>query len=212
MSTQVSRNQPARLAALAAPGVFLGVVGMTHPPTLTYASSHHWWVMHVLGLFAFPLVSAAFVALVWRRRDPLALAVVLGAAAFAYLYTALDVISGVAAGYVTHRAGPGPRPEAVRSIFRIGGDLGTYGEYGLVLAVLALSADVVRRRQGAVLRALPAVLLLVAGAAGVVEDHIYRPWGALGAIALGLGTAAAGWATAARSSGSPGSSPGSRNR
>ncbi len=57
--------------------------------------------MHVVGLFAFPLVAAALVGLVWPRRDLLAVSVGIAAYVFASAYTALDVIAGVAAGFVT---------------------------------------------------------------------------------------------------------------
>lgn len=177
---------------LALPGVSLGVVGATHPAHLTPETAHHWWLMHVAGLVVFPLVGVALASLVWRRRDLLAVAVMAGAAAFAWFYTALDVVSGIAAGWVTDRLDPAdavPRPEEVRLLFQVGGRLGEVGEWGLALAAIALTVDVVRRA-GAI-GAVPGALLL-AGTAGVVTDHIFWPWGSLGAIALGLGTAAAG--------------------
>ncbi len=177
-----------RPVLLAAPGVALGVVGATHPAHLTPATAHHWWVMHVGGLLVFPLVGVALASLVWHRRDAIALVAMGGAAVFAYFYTALDVVSGIAAGWVTDRLGDVPRPEEVRLLFQIGGRLGEVGEWGLVVAVAAVSLDVVRRAPAA---GAAAAVLLVAGSAGVVLDHIFWPWGSLGAIALGLGTAAA---------------------
>lgn len=49
----------------------------------------------------------------------------LGGYLFATAYTALDVISGLAAGYITVELGPGQlRPEAVSVMFRAGSALG----------------------------------------------------------------------------------------
>ena len=59
-----------RLVLLALPGVALGIAGATHPHSLSYPTSEHWWQMHVAGMFVFPLVGVALMALVWARRDP----------------------------------------------------------------------------------------------------------------------------------------------
>jgi hypothetical protein len=52
--------------------------------------------------------------------------------------------------------------------------------------VAALAVDGVRRAGP---RVLPGAVLLVLGGRGVVVDHIFWPWGALGAGLIGLGTA-----------------------
>ena len=68
-----------RLVLLALPGLALGITGATHPGSLSYATSHHWWQMHLAGMFVFPLVGVALASLVWGRRDPLALVLFAGA-------------------------------------------------------------------------------------------------------------------------------------
>ncbi len=113
-----------RAAVFAAPGVALAVVGATHPIRLTFETSGRWTVIHVIGLLVFPLVGAALVGLVWPRRDPLAVAIALAAYVYATAYTALDVVSGIGAGFVTYRAGAGERPEEVRVLYEIGSRLG----------------------------------------------------------------------------------------
>lgn len=181
-----------RLVLLALPGLALGAAGATHPGSLSYPTSEHWWQMHLVGMFVFPLVGVALAALVWGRRDPLALAVYGGAFVYAVCYTALDIISGLTAGWVTYRLGPGQlRPDEVRYIFEIGGRVGDAGEWGLAVAAVAASVTALRR---AGLAALGGASLLLLGTWWVMVDHIFPPYGALGAALLGLGTAGLGWA------------------
>ncbi len=171
----------------ALPGLALAVVGFFHPQRLTYDSSHVWWGLHVAGMFVFPLVGVALMALFRGRRDAVAWMAVLAAFVYATAYGALDVINGIGAGFVTSRLGPSaPRPDEVRSLFAIGGPIGEVGSWALLLAVVLVSLDALRR--GGV-RAAPG-LLLVPGAVLVHVDHIYWPLGALGMALLGVGTGA----------------------
>ena len=173
-------------AVLASPGLALGAAGLLHPMHLSFATSRTWWVLHVVGLFVFPLVGVALATLVRGRRDPLAVLAVLAAYVYATAYSALDVISGVAAGYVTWRLGEGvPRPDEVRYLFAIGTPLGQVGSIALLLAVALLLLDGVRRAGP---RALPAVAGLL-GAWLVHQDHIFSPYGAAGMALVGLATA-----------------------
>lgn len=176
-----------RAALLALPGVVLGVAGLWHPDHLTAATAGTWWHLHVAGLFVFPLVGVALVALVWGRRDPIAIAVTVLAYVYATAYSALDIISGITAGYVTSRLPAGvPRPDEVRSIFAIGTPLGYVGSVALILAALLLTADALRR-EGAV-GAVGAVFVL--GAVGLHYFHIYPPYGSGGIALVGVGTGA----------------------
>jgi hypothetical protein len=196
---------PGRALLLALPGLALGAAGLLHPMHLTPATSRTWWVLHVVGLFVFPLVGVALIALVRGRRDPVALVVVVAAFGYACAYTALDVVNGIAAGYVTDRLGPGqPRPVEVGYLFDIGRPLGEWGSWALVVAALVVVVDAVRRSR---VRALPALLVLP-GAWLVHTHHIFAPLGATGMVLVGLST---GWlayvdstrtsTTAARSTG-----------
>jgi hypothetical protein len=177
--------QKAVLCAL--PGLVLGVAGLWHPTHLNAATAHTWWTLHVAGLFFFPLVGVALMALVWGRRDPVAVLVVLAAYVYATAYSALDVLSGIGAGYVTDHLPTGsPRPEEVRSLFAIGTPLGHVGSVALILATLLVTFDGVRR-----VGALAAVgLLAVLGAVLVHRFHIYPPWGSSGIALVGVGTGA----------------------
>ncbi len=171
----------------AVPGLTLAVAGYFHPMHLTHSSAGTWWGLHVAGLFAFPLVGIALMALFRGRRDPVAAVAVLAAFVYATAYTALDVINGIGAGFVTSRlATSAPRPDEVRSLFAIGSPIGQIGSWALVLVAVIAAGEAVLRHG---LRALPG-LVLVPGALLVHTDHIFWPWGALGIALVGLGT---GW-------------------
>lgn len=66
------------------------------------------------------------------------------------------------------------------------------------LTVATLAVDGVRRAWP---RVLSGAVLLVLGGWGVVVDHIFWPWGALGAGLIGLGTALVGDPRLRRSTG-----------
>ncbi|GAW50516.1 MULTISPECIES: hypothetical protein [unclassified Nocardioides] len=173
-------------ALLALPALCLALAGLLHPHHLTYDTSQRWFALHIPGLLVFPLVGVALAALVRLRTDLLAWGIRTTAYVYATFYTALDVISGVAAGYVTHELGPGvPRPEAVSLLFGIGTPLGEIGSWALLACgALTVVDQVVRNAApGAV------ALLLLAGAWLVHVGHIFAPEGVAGMALLALGTA-----------------------
>ena len=177
-----------RAVLLALPALVLAVAGLFHPHHLTYDTSSRWFTLHVAGLLVFPLVGLALAELVRGRTDAVAWVVRATAYVYATFYSALDVISGIAAGYVTHELGAGaPRPDEVRLLFRIGTPLGEVGSGALIACCSILVLDQLARR-----RALP-VLLLVPGAVLVHVDHIFSPRGVIGMALLALGTAGTAW-------------------
>ena len=186
----MARTAPRHPVLLALPALALAAAGLLHPHHLTFETSWRWFTLHVAGLVVFPLVGWALAELVVGRRDPLAWLVRLAAYVYATFYTALDVVSGLAAGWVTHQLGPGvPRPEAVSQLFRVGTPLGRVGEWALLLVVLALVVDrLVRHRADAATWALGAVTL-VPGAWLVHVGHIFAPEGVAGMALLAVGTA-----------------------
>jgi hypothetical protein len=182
---------PAVVAVLSTlPGLSLAVAGYFHPMHLTEQTAHRWWTLHVPGMFAFALVGVALMALFRGRRDPVAWVAVLASFVYALFYNALDILSGIGAGFVTSRLPSGsPRPDEVRSIFRIGTPLGEIGSWALVVAAVVVALDAVLRHG---LRGISGALL-VPGAVLVHVDHIYWPWGALGMALIGIGTGALAW-------------------
>ncbi len=131
---------------IAAPALALAAAGLIHPHRLTYETADRWFGLHVAGLVVFPLVGLALAWLVRGRRDPLAWLVRLAAYGYATFYSALDVISGLAAGYVTREMGADyERGSEVRLLFQIGTPLGEIGSWCLLVAALAVSVDAIRR-------------------------------------------------------------------
>lgn len=189
------RSRVALPVLLALPALALAVSGIFHPQHLTYDTARQWYLVHLPGLLVFPLVGAALAVLVRGRIDAIAWVVRVTAYAYATFYSALDVVSGIGAGYVTRQLGPDvPRPDAVRLMFRIGTPLGEVGSWALIACCVVLAIDQIRR---AGLRALPG-LILVLGAWLVHAGHIFAPVGATGMALLGLGTAYLAWTAAAR--------------
>ena len=176
--------------ALALPGLTLAAAGLFHPHGLSYDTAWRWFALHVPGLLVFPLVGAALAVLVRGRTDAVAWVVRLSAYVYATFYTALDVVSGIGAGWVTHQLGPGvERPAAVSQMFRIGTPLGEVGSWALLVCVGVLVVDQVVRLRAPVLVGLVGMVLL-AGAWLVHVGHIFAPEGVAGMALLGLGTGA----------------------
>ena len=188
MSATTRRTSYAVLLAL--PALALAVSGLFHPHHLTYETSYRWYTLHVPGLLAFPLVGVALIALVRGRADAVAWAIRVSAFLYACVYTALDVVNGIAAGYVTHALGPGvPRPDEVRYLFRVGSPMEDIGSWALIVAAVLVAGDQVARRR---LPALPGLLLLP-GAWLVHVGHIFSPTGVVGMVLIAVATGALGW-------------------
>lgn len=175
---------------LALPALSLAGAGFFHPHGLSYDTSAQWSSLHYPGLLAFPLVGASLAWLVRGRNDAVAWIIRLTAVTYAAFYSALDVINGIAAGYVTHRLGPGvPRPDEIRYLFDIGRPLGDIGEWGLIACCLAVAVDQVNRHR---LRGVPAVTLVL-GAWFVRGDHIFTPIGVVGMAIIGAVSGYLAW-------------------
>jgi len=181
-----ARRDLQHAALLGLPALVLAVAGLFHPHRLGPDSAARWTVLHLAGLVVFPLVGLALAALVRGRGDAMAWGVRVTAYVYATAYSALDVISGIGAGYVTWRLGGGvERPDEVRFLFSIGGRIGEVGSWALIACAAVLAIDAMRHRGWA---ALPGVLL-VPGALLVHVGHIFAPTGVAGMVLIGVATA-----------------------
>lgn len=193
----MSRGAPSLLSGpllrplvLGLPALALAVAGLFHPHGLSYETANRWFGLHLPGLLFFPLVGVSLILLVQGRVDPVSWVVRVGAYVYATFYSALDVISGIAAGWVTRELGPGvPRPDEVRLLFRIGTPLGEVGSIALLVTVVVLVLDQVARRG----RAAAVGVLLVPGAWLVHVGHIFSPTGVVGMTLIAVGTAGLAW-------------------
>ena len=176
---------------VALPGVALALAGLRHPHHLDYDTARWWFGLHLAGLLVFPLVGVALAWLVRGRHDPLAWLVRVAAYVYATFYTALDIVSGLAAGWVTRNLGPDvPRPPEVSLLFRVGTPIGQVGSAALIVAGLAVAADLLLRGRH-VPGGLVVGVLLVGGGWLVHVDHIFAPRGVLGMLLVGAGCALA---------------------
>lgn len=171
-----------RVAAVAAPGLLLAVLGLFHPRALAPSTATGWWQLHVVLLPLFPLLAVALWVLLRGENGPLAWLARTAAYVYAVFYTALDVLAGIAAGYLVEQAQGGSQESL--DLRALGNDLGMIGSVAFLVAA-ALTAAVLVRRDGR--RALPGGVLLVVAAVPFLHGHIYWPTGGLAVVGVGLG-------------------------
>lgn len=167
------------LLAAVLPPIVIGVAGLTHPDRLTLESSDFWRDLHIVFLPLLPLLALGpwiVAAAVDRRLGHLAAAL---GYVYACFYTALDLLAGVGAGALKSDGADG-----VRVLFGLAADLGQIGSLAFIVAtsVAAGCALAVAR-----VRAAPGCLLVLAGAYGYMEEHVYWPGGVLSMLALAVG-------------------------
>jgi hypothetical protein len=174
-----------RVPLIAGPALLLAALGPTHPQDLTPASASWWTTLHVLVLPVFPLLAVSLWLLLDGVGDVAARVARVAAYAYAALYTALDVLAGIATGTLVGR-GADPDGSEVGSLFEIGNQLGAVGAWSFVVACLAAAVALYRRRGRAV---LPGAIVLVAGAFTFTDAHIYWPVGVSTMLGLAAGLA-----------------------
>jgi len=176
------------VAAVAVPGVILGGVGFSHPTLLTPESAYWWATMHIVLLPLFPLLAVAVWVLLRHDRTAVGWGGRVAALVYVPFYTALDAISGIAAGTAV-QAGAEPKSEVVASLFGAGRPLGYIGSYAFFVAVILVLASAWRSGSRG-------WLFFVAGAVALVSaylfttSHIYFPKGVIAMLGLAASFAA----------------------
>jgi hypothetical protein len=166
----------ALVLAVAVPLVIALAIGLTHPVSLNTSSAPWWRNLHIILLPVFPLIGAGPWLVSRDSARPWRWIAGLGGFLFAFYYTGLDALAGIAAGTV-QLAG---HPEAKSSLYAIANVFGPIGAAGLAVAWAAATVGV-KRASG--VRAVPGVLAVV-GALLVWKSHVYFPVGTLGLALL----------------------------
>jgi hypothetical protein len=175
------------LAAL--PALVLAGGGLAHPQFLTPATADRWFVAHLVLLPVFPLLGVAVVWLLRGVPGPYAVVARLLAYAYAVLYTALDAIAGIGAGWLVGRAADRGRPGPdLGETFLIGDRIGRPGAVCLGAAGLFLALAL---QAGNRLQASLGGVLVAAGSVLVWKHHVFWPEGVLGMLVIGGGLALA---------------------
>ena len=171
------RRQWLVIAAVALPPVVLGGIGVSHPTLLTAQSAPWWTTMHLVLLPIFPLLAVAVWVLLRHDRTAVGWGGRVAALIFVPFYTALDAISGIAAGTVT-QAGADTKSELVTSLFAAGRPLGYIGSYAFFVAVILVLASAWRGgSRGWLFFVAAGVALLSAHL--FTTSHIYFPKGVI---------------------------------
>lgn len=176
----MSRNTLRILIAVVVPPALIGVLGTMHPAHLTLDDSLLWRNLHVALLPLLPLLALG-PWLVARSVDVrLGRVVFLLGFVYATFYTALDVLAGIGAGGLKHEGKNG-----LGVLFHLASNLGEVGSIAFICATAIAAGCVLRVAR---LSALAGTVLVLAGAFGFREEHVYWPGGVLSMFAL-----AAGW-------------------
>jgi hypothetical protein len=159
----------------------LAVAGAMHPAHLTAATAGHWVALHIALLPVFPFLALGLVLPLRgtpRRgvEGALVLLAWVGSLCYAAYYAGLDAVAGISAGVVVEHGVHGAT----------GDELGRAGVYGLVVAVLATSTLLGRRRG---VRVLPGAAVLLAACWSFRDSHIFWPRGVLTMLGFALGFA-----------------------
>ena len=177
------------VVAVALPGLVLAVLGLFHPRSLAPSTATVWWQLHVVLLPLFPLLAVALWVLLRGERGPLAWLARIAAYGYAAFYTALDVLAGIGAGYVTDRAQRGS--QAAIDLGTLGDDIGMVGSWSFLVAAVLTGVALVRR---AGRTALPGAAILFGGAVSFLHGHIYWPVGGLAMLGVAAGCGLLAWA------------------
>jgi hypothetical protein len=183
--TSLPALRPTALVTVAP--LVLAVAGAMHPAHLTAATAGHWVALHIALLPVFPFLALGLVLpLRGTPRRGVEGALVLlawaGSLCYAAYYAGLDAVAGISAGVVVEHGVHG----AAGRLFATGDELGRAGVYGLVVAVIATSTLLWRRRG---VRVLPGAAVLLAACWSFRDSHIFWPRGVLTMLGFALGFA-----------------------
>lgn len=174
------------VVAVTAPPLVLAGLGFTHPHHLDASTADWWMTLHIILLPIFVLLGVGHLLLLRGEHNVVAWIGRLAVLVYIAFYGALDAIAGIATGAIMVRSGAATddeRPE-IRWLYDIGGDLGTPGAWAFLVASVATSIVLVRRRgRGAV----PGAVLLISASVPFLDSHIYWPNGVVSMLVMAAG-------------------------
>ncbi|MET3767838.1 hypothetical protein ABIB15_000500 [Marisediminicola sp. UYEF4] len=175
------RSRLLLLLGVTAPALACALVGLTHPMRLTVDTALYWRNVHIALIFVFPLIGLAPWLIARRVNRRLGWIAALGGYGFATLYTALDILAGVAAGALAL----GGEADATGPVYAIARVLARIGVWALIAGVVVAGIAAFLQAR---LAAVPGLVLAAVGAYLVYPGHIYFPVGtaAMGLLAAGF--------------------------
>ncbi len=176
-----------RPVAVSVPPLLLAVAGLTHPSTLTAATSQHWFWLHLILIPVFPLLAVCWWLLLRGERGAVAGVARVAAFGYACFYSALDTVNGVAVGVLVWRSPPdqvAATMARLRPVLDVGNMLAFVGSGAFLLTAVLTGALFVRRFAG---RAVPGAAVVVLSAISFLDSHIYWPRGVVTMVGLAVG-------------------------
>lgn len=175
------------IALAAGPALVAALVGLTHPMHLNAGTAAYWKNLHIALIFVFPLIGLAPWMIAKRVDRRLGWLGAIAGYGFATLYSALDILAGVAGGALVE----GGESTSTGPVFAIGRTLAHIGVYslvaGAVIAGVAAVSRAARHDRGALPAASAGLVIATAGAWLIYPGHIYFPLGTLALVLTAAG-------------------------
>ena len=183
----MTRARLTLIALVVGPALLAALVGLTHPTDLNPDTATYWKNMHIGLIFVFPLMGLAPWLIARRVDRRLGWLAAIAGYGYATLYTALDILAGVAGGALVE----GGQSDASGPVFAVARTLARIGVYSLVAGAVIAGAAVIwrasRRDRGGLAAASVGLILAAVGAWLIYDGHIYPPLGTLAMLLTAAG-------------------------
>ena len=183
----MTRARLTLIALVVGPALLAALVGLTHPMDLNPDTATYWKNMHIGLIFVFPLMGLAPWLIARRVDRRLGWLAAIAGYGYATLYTALDILAGVAGGALVE----GGQSDASGPVFAVARTLARIGVYSLVAGAVIAGAAVIwrasRHDRGGLAAASVGLILATVGAWLIYDGHIYPPLGTLAMLLTAAG-------------------------
>ena len=183
----MTRSRLTLVALVAGPALLAALVGLTHPMDLNPDTATYWKNMHIGLIFVFPLMGLAPWQIARRVDRRLGWLAAIAGYGYATLYTALDILAGVAGGALVE----GGQSDASGPVFEIARTLARISVYSLVAGAVIAGAAVLwraaRHDRGGLATASAGLILAAVGSWLIYDGHIYLPLGTVAMVLTATG-------------------------